>query len=452
MKITIIGAGTIGANLAKHLSGENHEVYLVEIDKEVALKAHEKLDVKVIIGSGSDPNILKEAMIKEAGLVIAVTPSDETNLVVCSLAAAMGTGKKIARVRSEELNKVIQEFGHSHFNIDEIINPEQITSESIVKIIKTPGSSEVADFANGNILLRSFDISPDSPLCGIKLNDQKLKEFSSRFLIVAMRNNGTLIFPRGDTQILDGYRIYVLLTSSFHDEFLDFVNPNMQKPKKVIIYGATTTGKHLAISLSKFIKEVIVLEEDMELAKKIANEVESIRVINGSGSETEMLKECGIEASDAFIAVSTSDHLNLISAVLAKKMGTKTTIITTHQPDYLEIISAMGIDVVINPHILATYQILRLLRGSGTRHIAKLMGSHTEVLELIPEKDSPITNAPIRDINFPKNSIVGAITRNSEIILVGGNVQIQAGEPVIVFCHEEAVQKLQKIFTKKKFF
>ncbi len=452
MKIAIIGAGTIGANLAEHLSAEKHEVYLVEPDKEVASKANEKLDVKVIIGEGSDPDVLQEAHISEAGLVIAVTSSDETNLVVCSLANAYGAGKKIARVRAATLNKAIQKFGYDHFAVDEIINPEQIAAESIVKIIEAPGTCEVADFANSRILLRSFDIAKDSPLWNIELHNPKLRNFAWPFLIVAMRHDGSLIFPRGDTVIHEGDRIYVLLPAASHDEFLAFVNPNIGKAKKVIIYGATNIGKSVAAALSGLVKEVIVLEGDAAKAQQVAEQIESIKVINGSALEADILNESGIEGTDVFIGVSSSDHFNLVSAVLAKKMGARKTIITTQLPGYHGIVDAMGIDVVINPRVLATYQILRLVRGASIRHIAKLIDCGAQVLELIPEKGSPVTRAPIRDIKFPKNSIAGAITRGSEAFLVDGSIQINAGEPVIVFCQDEEVLRLQKLFTRKTIF
>jgi len=452
MRIAIIGAGTIGANLARHLSAENHEVYLVESDKDVAQKAHEKLDVKVIIGNGADPDILREAGISEAGLVIAATNSDETNLIVCSLAAACGAGKKIARVRGRALNRVVQEFGSSHFHVDELINPEHIAAESIVKMIMAPGTREVADFANGKILLRSFDISTNSPLKNLRLHDTKMKSIDFPFLIVAIRENGSLVFPRGDTVIAEGNRIYVLLPSESQDEFLNFINPDLKKPKKVIIYGATAICKKLASSLSTFIREVIVLEPDSERAREVAEEIDSIRVINGSASEADILKECGVESADVFVSASPDDHSNLVSAVLAKRMGVKTTIITTHQPDFHSIIDAMGIDIVINPRVLATYQILRLVRGASIRHITKLMDCDAEVIELMPEKNSPVTKAPIRDIQFPKNSIAGAITRGDDAFLVDGNIHIKAGEPVIVFCRDDEVLKLQNLFTKKKGF
>ena len=177
MKLVICGAGVIGSNLGRYLAEEGHEVNLIEQDGAIALKASEKLDVKVIVGSASHPSILELAGVAESDMVIAVTNSDLSNLAICSLAAAYGTKKKIARVRDMGLNDVIQRFGPAHFYVDEIINPDEVAAQAIVKVLAAPGSREVADFADDKVLLRSFDIPGDSPLIGIRLEDLKERDF-----------------------------------------------------------------------------------------------------------------------------------------------------------------------------------------------------------------------------------------------------------------------------------
>jgi trk system potassium uptake protein TrkA len=184
----------------------------------------------------------------------------------------------------------------------------------------------------------------------------------------------------------------------------------------------------------------------------VAGTLSRVRVISGPASEADILHECGIEAADAFVAVSGSDHSNLVSAVLAKKMGAKTTVITTNQPEYVGIVGALDIDAVINPRLIATDQILRLVRGGRISTVATLPECKAEVLELIPEPDSPVTKKPLRDLKLPKKCIIGAIHRGSEVVLASGETRIQAGEQVVVFCHEEAVAALQKFFSRKKIF
>jgi trk system potassium uptake protein TrkA len=449
MRLIVCGAGVIGSNLAKYLSDEGHEVVLIEQKESVADRAKEKLDVQVMIGSAFDPVTLEEAGVAHADMVIAVTNTDVINMAICVLAAAYGAKKRIARVRDMSLTGVMEKYGYAHFYVDEIINPDEVSAQTIVKIMEAPGSREVADFADGRILLRSFDVPDESPLAGESLGNLRESDFPWPFLMVAINRLGQVIIPRGEDIVESGDRVYVLLPRPSLAEFLTFIHPSVRLPRKVIIYGATSTGTSLARSLKVRIKDVVLLEENRVRAEKVAGELDDIRVIHGQASDADILRECGVEAADAYIAVSTSDHHNLISAVLAKQMGAKTTVITAHQPDYTPIVEGLGIDAFINPRLLATDQILRLIRGARISHVASLPECKSEVLELIPEPDSPVTKNTIKNLKFPKNSIIGAIDRGDEVILAVGDTQVNAGDAVVAFCEEDAVPKLTKLFTKK---
>jgi len=447
MKIIIIGAGLIGRNLAKSLSDENTEVYLIESNGDIVRKVSDKLDVKVVVGNGADPDVLKKAHAEEADLVLAVTTSDETNLVVCSLAATLGAKRRIARVRNTSLGEMMIDSGYEQFKINEIINPELLAAQAIVKTIQTPGASEVADFAEGKILLRSFDIKENSLLCGMKIAELRDEDFPWPFLIVALVRDDEVTIPSGDTVISTKDHIYVLLPAASLGEFLTFVDPDIKMPKKIIIYGASMTGIHVAKELSTKIREIILIEENTDLAKEVAGELSSTTIINGAASEADILIESGIEAADAFIAASNNDHANLISSVLAKKMGAKTTIITTQQPEYMTIVNDLDIDAIINPHFLAVEQILHMVRGKGIRSVTKLLEGEAEALEFVPEEGAAVTKDFLKNIKLPKNSIVGAVYRGDDIELADGDTMIEPGEKVIVFCHESAIKKLQTMFT-----
>lgn len=449
-RLIVCGAGIIGSNLAKNLAEEGHEVNLIEQKPSVAARASEKLDVQVTVGSAFEPQVLQEAGVAQADMVIAVTNSDVANLTICSLAAAYGAKKMIARVRDMALSAMVERHGRDHFHVDELINPDEVAAQTIVKIMEAPGSREVADFAGDKILLRSFDVPEESPLVGERLGDLRESDFPWPFVMVAINRDGKVSIPRGDDIVESKDRIYVLLPKPSLAEFLTFVYPSVRLPKKVVIYGATNTGTSLAKSLSEKVPDVVLLEEGRARAEKVAGELSDVRVIHGLASEADILRECGVEAADAYIAVSASDHHNLISAVLAKQMGAKTTVITTHQPDYTPIVEGLGIDVLINPRLLATDQIMRIVRGERISHIASLPEVKAEVLELVPEPDSPITRKPLKDIKFPKNSIIGAFSRGDEVVLASGDSHVRAGEPVVAFCHEDVVPQLEKLFTKRK--
>ena len=451
MKIIIVGAGVIGSNLAEFLTKENHEVYLVEKNEDRAAKIHEKLDVKVVVGDGAQPQVLKRAGVDTADLVVAVTTSDEANLVVCSLAAASGAKHRIARVRNQELSQELNTFARPYFHFDEIIHPEQLAAESILKTIATPGAREVADFAEGKILLRSFSVPEDSPLCQLSIAEVSQEDFPWPFLVTFILRSGQVLVPKGQTSIMAQDRIYVLLPAASLGEFLSFVDPNTRMPKKVVISGASDIGVRVAKALSVQMRDLVLLEENPVLAEAAARQLHGVRIINGSAGETDILIESGIEATDVFIAASRDDPSNLISAVLAKKMGAGSAIITTQQPDFLSIIDALDIDAIINPRLLAVQQILRLVRGKGVQAMTKLLDCRAEALEWVPEQGSRITAGPIKNISFPKEAIVGAVLDGQDVVLVNGETQIYPGQRVIVFCQEPAVPKLHRLFVRKKF-
>jgi len=452
MKIIIIGAGSIGTNIARQLEKENHEVYIVESDRDLALRVNEKIDAKVIIGNSTDPNVLRNAGIEKADIIVAVTHSDEVNLIVCSLADAMSGALKIARIRNTSLVKLIEQKGYDFFHIDEIITPEKISSEILANIIEDYGAKDAIDFADGKILLRAFNIQKTSPICCQEINAVKKKEKDLKFLIVAIKRKGNVFFPRGDTKIEENDRIYALFPSDQKIKFLNMINPDFYIPKKLIIFGASTITKMLIEKIRDFIEEIVVIEPDEKKAEKISEETESLLVINGIATDAEILNEAGIKTADFFIAASQDEHSNLVSAVLAKKLGAKSTAIISYQSDLKVIIDTMGIDILINPRILAAYYILRFVRGTKIRHIAKLANIGIEAIELIPEKNSPITKKEIKDIKFPKDSIAGAYVRNGKSFLVDGNVKINEGEPVIVFCSDKSSQSLIELFSVKKNF
>ncbi|HDT12685.1 MAG TPA: Trk system potassium transporter TrkA [Candidatus Marinimicrobia bacterium] len=450
MKVIIVGGGVIGTNLAQTLSHEGHEVFLIEQDPAIAAYIDDKLDSKVLIGHGTDPEVLKAADIENADLVISVTTSDETNLVVSSLAAFYGAKKRIARVRDISLTKAIKKSGMSRFYVDEMINPEEVAARTIVRAIESPGANEVADFAHGSIYFRSFDISENSPLCNLKLDELSHQYFPWPFLIAAIKREHSIIIPKGNTILLQNDRIYCLLLPTSAAEFLTFINPDVQKVRKVIIYGASYIGLNVGKKLSGKVKEIILLEENKAKAEKSAGDLSDVLVISGSPSDASILKEAGVENADAFIAVSDDDHSNLISAVLAKKLGAKLSIITTKHPDFMSIMDNLAIDVVINPRYLATDQITRWVRGEGITAMTKLIEIDAEVLELIPEENSPITCKALKDLELPKETLVGAVYRNNEAILATGNLQLRSGEATIVFCRRKNERKLRKMFKTKK--
>ena len=450
MKIVIIGAGATGTNIARQLEKENHEVYIVESNRSIAEKVNEKIDAKIIIGNSTDPEILKEAGIEEADLLVAVTFSDEMNLTVCALADVMGRAKKIARIRNPSLAEIIEKKGHNYFHLDEIINPEKISAEMLSKIILDSGAKEAIDFAEGKVLLRAVDILEKDKFCCRKLKDLRKENRDLEFLFVAIKRNEELIIPHGDTEIKEKDRVYILMSSQSKDEFFKRFFSEEKDIEKIVIFGASAITENLILNIGKKIKNIVVIEPNERKAKKLSEKYDSVFVVNGMASDPEILKECGVKSADMFISASLDEHSNLVSAMLAKKMDVTLTAIVTYQSDYYPIVEAMGIDVVIYPRILAAYNILKYVRGDKIRHVAKLVNFDMEVVEITAEEKSPITKSAIKDIKFPNNIIMGAVIKDGRAHIINGDTVIKPEESVVVFCKGNSGDSLKKLFSRKK--
>ncbi len=448
MKILIVGAGAVGFNLARQLSSEGHDISLVEKDPHAARRISEKLDVLLITGSGSTPSVLESARVKEAEVVLAVTDSDEANLSVCLLAHWYGVSKKIARLRNEEYTKT-GFFKQHQFFIDHIVNPDFITVDSIMKVIETPGANYVADFAEANILFRGFHVPPDAPIVGRKL--QELKEFGSTdsFLIVAVKRKDEMFIPLGQTQVEPEDTVFLLVARAGLPFLLPIVNRRAMETQRVIIYGASRVGVQLAQLLEKRVKMVVLVEPDEDKAQLAASRLTEATILHGQATETEILKEVTSEHVDFFVGAADDEESNILSCLLAKKQYAKKTIVITKDPDYVPIFGSIGMDVVINPRLFTVSSILQhIIRGPILSMVKLFDKSEAEAIEMEIEKESKMANKPLKQIHFPKGSILGTIIRKGEMILPHGDFVVFPGDRAIVFTMPHVREKVQSLFTK----
>ncbi|HHT9119182.1 MAG TPA: Trk system potassium transporter TrkA [Candidatus Hypogeohydataceae bacterium YC41] len=449
MKILIVGAGAVGFNLARQLSSEGHDISLVEKDPQIARRINEKLDVLLVTGSGSTPSMLEAARIKDAEIVLAVTDSDEVNLSVCLLAHWYGVERKIARLRNEEYTKEGSFFRQKQFFIDHIINPDFITVDSVLKVIETPGANYVADFAEANILFRGFHVPTDAPMVGRKL--QELKEVSSTdtFLIVAIQRKDEMFIPTGEAQIEAEDNIFVLIARAGLPFFLPMVNRRAMDTQRVIIYGASRVGLQLAQILEKKVKMVVLVEPEEEKAQLAATRLSEATILHGQATETELLKEVTTEAVDFFVGAAEDEESNILACLLAKKQYARKTIVITKDPDYVPIFGSIGMDVVINPRLFTVSSILQhIIRGPILSMVKLFDRSEAEAIEMVVEKESKMADKALRQIHFPKGSILGTIVREGEIILPRGDFVVAPGDRAIVFTMPHVREKVQSLFTK----
>ncbi|MBI2469799.1 MAG: Trk system potassium transporter TrkA [Planctomycetes bacterium] len=450
MKILIIGAGAVGFNLAKQLSNEGHDISVVERDIDLVKRITEKLDVSVISGSASSPAILEDAGIKNADMVLAVTNSDEINMVVCMLSHSYGVKTKIARIRNPEFTDEQSVLHQNEFHIDLVVNPEKITINSILDIIGTPGSIYVADFTAGDILLRGFSVPADAPIAGKKLSELREIESTDSFLIVAIQRHEEMLIPTGETKLMPNDNIFVLVAKEALPYFLPMVNRRADEVEKVIIYGVNRCSLELARKLEEQKIGVTMIEPDKEKTQQAATILDKTIILQGSALDIDLLKEASIDIADFFVALSENEQANILSSLLAKRLGAKKAIVLTVDPTFVPIINSLGMDIVINPRLITVGSILQHIRRGHALSVVKFHNSEAEAMELIAEGDSKIVGKPLKEISFPQGSILGAIVREGVMQIPSGSTFINPGESVIVFALPNAIEKVQSLFSGKK--
>ena len=447
MKIIVIGAGKVGCQIAQTLSSENHDIVIIEKDNIIQQSAQNSLDAMVILGNGANVLTLEEAGIKQTDMLIAVTSSDEVNMLACMIAKQFGVPKKIARIRNPEyLHTSI--LSREKLGIDFAINPERATAKEIVKLFKSPiNVSQVQDFAEGKVKLIEFNIEKYFPFL-----NQQLKNISFKYpvLVAAIYRDNKIIIPDGEEKIIVGDNLYVLVEK---DNFLglnEFFNEKPLDMQNVMILGGNRIAIQTALILAKLGINTKLIERDKEKCDKIAELLPHSLIINGDGTNIDLLKSEGIETTDGFVAVTGYDEDNLLVALLAKHLGTKKVIAKIDRSNYIPILEKIGVDAVVNPRIITTSAILQFIRRGEIVSLTLLKEGKAEVIELMVHSNSKIINKPLRNANLPKNSIIGAVIRKDRVIIPHGDDTIQAQDKIIIFALSSAIKKIEKIFDGEK--
>ncbi|MDO4540851.1 MAG: Trk system potassium transporter TrkA, partial [Syntrophomonadaceae bacterium] len=359
MRVIIIGAGKVGYSMAQILSGESHDVFLIEADEVRARQVDESLDISVIHGSGSSIEALHKAAARDADLLLAVTQYDELNMVACMLARRLGVKKTVARVRNTEY--VEADFLGELMAIDLFINPEQVTAQEIAKIVRFPESNSVEYYAQGQVQLNQITIPEDSPVCGKTLMEL---DNSVPYNILSIARQRRLIVPRGKDQLLAGDRIALMAKSTDMQDAARLLGITHRKAASVTILGGGRTGFYLAQMLEKVKPplDIKVIEQDMGRAREIAERLDHSLVICGDAGNYDILEEENIGSSDICVAVTSDDRINLLCSLIARNLGARKTIAQIKRLDVMPLIEQIGIDTVLSPRSLAAGAILKYIR------------------------------------------------------------------------------------------
>jgi trk system potassium uptake protein TrkA len=457
MKIIIIGAGEVGYNLAMKLSKEGHDVVVVDHDPEKVRHIDETLDVKVLLGKGSSPGILKEAGIGEAEMVIAVTDSDEINMVACLIAGTQSKiPKRIARIRNLEYTEESQIFDEQHLDIDLCINPEMETAKTILRLLEYPGSADFAEFAEGKVELIGVKIEEDSYVVGKSLKE--LREVRDLFpdlkvLIVAISRNDRILIPNGEETIFMGDILYAVLDRHSIRNVLAYLRKEEEPVKRVFIGG----GSHIAFEVARQLQDrgitVRIIEKDPARCQRMAESLEKALILQGEITDQRLLKEEAIEECDFFVSASDDEDANILASLLAKRLGARKTITLVRHLHYLPVLPTIGIDAVVSPRLSAIGRIMHYIRKGKTLSVATLKEEDAEVIETVALDTSDIVNRPIKELKFPKGALIGAVVRGDDVIIPGGNDVILPNDRVVIFALQSAIPKVEKtLMVKLEYF
>ncbi|MBU2028149.1 MAG: Trk system potassium transporter TrkA, partial [Proteobacteria bacterium] len=423
---------------------------VIDRNEERLLEISDTLDVQTILGSGSSPDVLKRADIGNADMVVAVTDSDETNMIACLLASTQSRIPiRIARIRNPELNEDSRLFKSDCLNIDLCINPEREAVNYMMDCLEFPGASEVFSFAGGRIRMLGFPIDLNAAVVGKSLIALRAMEPGFKVLITAMVRNEKFIVPRGDSVIEAGDYLFAVADASRVRELLRFFGRDTEPPRRIIIIGGGNTGLMLAEQIEKRGISVKLIEKRRDKCELLAARLEKTIVLHGDGTSQELLKEENIGETDFFIAVTNDEEANILGALLAKQLGARKVISLIRRIDYIPIVARVGIDGVINPRHAAIGRILHFIRKGKIISATPLRDERAEAFEFVALETSDITERPFKEMHFPKGTIVGAIVRGEEIIIPDGDSVILPGDHVVIFTPRLVIPQLEKLLTVK---
>lgn len=441
MRAVIIGAGKIGYNIAETLSQEGHDVFVIEKDEERQQVVEENLDVQALLGNGADSRLLESIEIEKADLLIAVTENDELNMLSCMLAGQYGVKKTVARVRKPEYNRNNKLSSNPALNVDLLINPERVAAAEIAKIISVPEAVDVNYYAKGKITLLELRIEKGNPVVNCAL-----KEIHGQyhFLVAAILREDTLIIPRGDDQILLGDRVFLIGRTDQMREIENYLGFHRQTIHSVMLVGGSRVAFYLTQLLEKRGLEVKIIEKDYKHCKFLAGQLNEAIILNGDGSDIDLLQDEGVQESDLFVALTEDDKLNILVSLMAKRLGAGRTIAQVRRSDYLPLIEAVGIDVAISPRLLTAEAVLRFVRNSEFLSISVLEKGSAEVYEIIVNsRMKRLINRPIKELGLPKGILIGARFRNNDAVIPSGSDVLLPGDRIIIFAAAATVRKVE---------
>ncbi len=457
MKIIILGAGQVGGTLAENLVGENNDITVVDMQSDRLRQLQDQFDLRVVQGHASHPRVLREAGAEDADMLVAVTNSDETNMVACQIAYSLfNTPNRIARIRSHEYIREEEKlFLPEAIPIDHLISPEQLVIDYIYKLIEYPGALQVVNFAEGKVSISAVKAYYGGPLVGNALSSLREHMPHIETRVAAIFRQDRPIRPQGSTVIEAGDEVFFVAASP-HIRAVMSELQRLEKPyKRLMIVGGGNIGAGLAKRLEKDYS-VKLIERNQQRASELAELLQDTIVFYGDASDQELLNEEHIDQVDVFIAVTNDDEVNIMSAMLAKRLGAKKVMVLIQRNAYVDLVQGGVIDIAISPQQATISALLGHVRKADIVSVSSLRRGVAEAIEAIAHGDettSKVVGRSVSEIKLPSGTIIGAIVRGDDVLIANSSTRIEQGDHVIMFLTDKKyVSDVERLFQPSPFF
>lgn len=453
MYIVIVGAGATGIYIASLLSREGQEITMVEQSEEVVENVRRQLDVGVILGNATTPRVLRQADVQGADLVVATTGSDETNMITCFMAKELGANKTVARVRNPEYSGYLVVGAKSPYaprkvvrprslGINLFVNPEIEAANGIVGILSSLYVTPVEEFADGRVQVREFKVGEaavvDKPLSNIT--------FPRPCVVVLVTRLEGIKVPRNDEIIRRGDHVYLLAAKKDMDGLGAIFGQPKLATKNVMVFGGGNIGFHVAEELEKRGVQVKLIEKSASRCQEISAKLKRTVVVQGGCPDRDLLIDEGVASSDAFIAATGDEALNILAGLVAKNLGVSRSIVLVDKPEYIPLAEAVGVDVAVSPLLLCGSKIARFILHGGVVSVALLGNEQAQAIEFIASPTARITEQKGKDIELPKEAIMGAITHGDAVIIPPGDNVVEPGDHVVIVSLLSSIPSVVKLF------
>jgi len=450
MKIVILGAGQVGSSVAYNLAWEANDITLIDTDVSVLRDLQDRLDIRTVVGHAAYPEVLRRAGAEDADMILAVTNSDEVNMVACQVAYTLfHTPTKIARVRSVEYLRHRKLFAQEALPIDVIISPEQLVTEYIQRLIEHPGALQVLDFADGRVRLVAVRAYYGGPLVGHELRTLQEHMPNAQARVAAIFRRGQPMIPEGNTVIEADDEVFFLAARENIRAVMGELR-RLDKPiKRIMLVGGGNIGMRLAKSLEHDY-QVKLIEHNPQRARDIAEQLDKVIVLLGDGADEDLLIEENIDNTDVFCALTNDDEANILSAMLAKRLGARKVMSLINRTSYVELVESGTIDIAISPQQATIGSLLKHVRRGDVVMVHSLRRGAAEAIEAIAHGDSrssKVVGRSVEDIKLPPGTTIGAVVRGDEVIIAHHDTVIQQEDHVIMFLvDKKRITEVERLF------